>query len=94
MFEHYISAISEKNDQLAEFLFRRFRPEMKVAMEAWLATQPLKNPSAPPAPFTVIDVAPTVLEAAGIPEPTVVNKCEGPFVSLKVTTLGYQSFVA
>jgi hypothetical protein len=34
MFEHYISAISEKNDQLAEFLFRRFRPEMKVAMEA------------------------------------------------------------
>src|SRR5215216_3074336 len=43
MFERYVSALSEQNHQLAEFLLRRFRPEMKVAVEAWLATQPLQN---------------------------------------------------
>lgn len=27
---------------------RRFRPEFKVAFDAWLATNPAKNPGAPP----------------------------------------------
>lgn len=57
MFERYVSAISEKNQQLTEFLFRRFRPEMKVAVEAWLATRPLQNPSAPLTPFTMDEYA-------------------------------------
>ena len=55
LFERYASAISEKNDQLTEFLSRRFRPEMKVAMEAWLATKPLQNPAAPLTPFTMTE---------------------------------------
>ena len=33
------------------FPFQRFRPEFKVATEAWLKTRPLKNPSAPSSPF-------------------------------------------
>ena len=51
LFERYLSALSEKDQRMANFLFDRFRPEFKVAAEAWLATNPLKNPSAPPGPF-------------------------------------------
>ena len=29
---------------------RRFRPEFKLAFDAWLATNPAKNPGAPPGP--------------------------------------------
>jgi hypothetical protein len=64
MFERYVSALSEKNHQLAEFLFQRFRPEMKVAVEAWLATQPLKNPSAPLTPFTMAEYSLVVAKEA------------------------------
>jgi hypothetical protein len=64
IFERYVSAISEKNDQLAEFLFRRFRPEMKVAVEAWLATKPLQNPSAPLTPFTMAEYSLAVAKEA------------------------------
>ncbi len=41
----------EKFVHAADFLFQRFRPEFKVATEAWLKTRPLKNPSAPSSPF-------------------------------------------
>ena len=51
LFQAYIRAVSENNQSLADFLFQRFRPEFKVATEAWLATRPLKNPAAPSSPF-------------------------------------------
>jgi len=51
LFEAYLRALTENNQRLAEFLFQRFRPEFKVATEAWLKTRPLKNPSAPSSPF-------------------------------------------
>jgi hypothetical protein len=35
------------------FLFTRFRPEFRVAMDAWLATRPLTNPDAPATPFAM-----------------------------------------
>lgn len=53
LFERYVSALSENNQQLAQFLFQRFRPEFKIAAEAWLTTKPLKNPSAPRTPFVM-----------------------------------------
>lgn len=53
MFVQYAAARSTGNDQLADFLFERFRPELKTATEAWLATDPLENPSAPPSPFAM-----------------------------------------
>ena len=53
LFEAYLRALTEDNQRLAEFLFHRFRPEFKVAAEAWLATRPLKNPSAPSSPFVM-----------------------------------------
>jgi hypothetical protein len=37
----------------AAFYFRRFRPEFKPAVEAWIATRPLKNPNAPLTPFAM-----------------------------------------
>jgi hypothetical protein len=33
------------------FLFARFRPEFRTAVDAWLATAPLTNPKAAPTPF-------------------------------------------
>jgi hypothetical protein len=38
-------------DTLSGFLFERFRDEFKPAVDAWLATDPLNNPDAPPTPF-------------------------------------------
>ena len=35
------------------FLYQRFRPELRTAFDAWLATNPRANPSAPPTPFAM-----------------------------------------
>ncbi|MCB1247747.1 MAG: hypothetical protein KDB69_10805 [Acidimicrobiia bacterium] len=35
------------------FLYTRFRPEFRPAVEAWLATDPVGNPDAPPTPFAM-----------------------------------------
>jgi hypothetical protein len=35
------------------FLFLRFRPEFRAAVEAWVATRPLRNPDAPATPFAM-----------------------------------------
>ena len=37
------------------FLYERFRPEFRTAFDAWLATSPRGNPSAPPTPFAMSD---------------------------------------
>jgi hypothetical protein len=38
---------------VADFYVDRFRPEFATAFDAWLATDPLTNPSAPPTPFAM-----------------------------------------
>jgi hypothetical protein len=38
---------------LADFYSRRFRTEFKPAVEAWVATRPLKNAHAPLTPFAM-----------------------------------------
>ena len=38
---------------LSGFLYERFRPEFKVAVDAWVATGPRVNPDAPPTPFAM-----------------------------------------
>lgn len=38
-------------DAVSGFLFERFRPEFRPAVNAWLATHPLSNSSAPATPF-------------------------------------------
>lgn len=38
---------------LSAFYFERMRPEFQPALEAWLETDPLNNPDAPPTPFAM-----------------------------------------
>jgi hypothetical protein len=49
-FDAWLVAAQGNNTDLANFLERRFRPEYKVPFDAWLATDPLHDPSAPPGP--------------------------------------------
>ena len=51
LFVNYLNALNEKNQQFAEFLRQKFRPELQKATEAWLAMNPLQNPNAPASPF-------------------------------------------
>ncbi|MBK7973206.1 MAG: hypothetical protein IPK07_07995 [Deltaproteobacteria bacterium] len=51
MFTQFVSATMQGQDQIAKFYRDRFRPETKVALEAWLATNPFEDPTAPPSPF-------------------------------------------
>ena len=53
MFMQYMNAVYQNDTKLAEFYLKRFRPEMKVAVEAWLATNPMENPKAPLHPFVM-----------------------------------------
>ena len=39
--------------QFAQFIYRRLGPNMRPAMDAWLATDPLTNPKAPTSPFVM-----------------------------------------
>jgi ABC-type multidrug transport system fused ATPase/permease subunit len=55
MFIAYMEARFEQNNAMETFLFQRFRPEMKPAVEAWLELDPLKNPAAPPSPFPMAE---------------------------------------
>ena len=52
-FIEYINAVHYKNQELSDFYFERFRPEIKTAVQAWLETDPLKNPNAPATPFAM-----------------------------------------
>jgi hypothetical protein len=62
MFLQYISAVSSHQQQLADFILQRFRPEMKTAVNAWRVTQPLKNPDAPPSPFAMKEYSLSTLQ--------------------------------
>lgn len=52
-FIQWVNAYQSKNTQLADFYFKRFRPEFKPAVNAWIASRPLKNPKAAPTPFVL-----------------------------------------
>jgi len=60
VFEQWVDAYATNNTMLTDFYFARFRPEFKPAVEAWIATMPLKNPDAPLTPFVMPEY---VLEA-------------------------------
>jgi hypothetical protein len=52
-FSSWADAYAHKDRALADFYFRRFRKEFKPAVEAWIATRPLRNPNAPLTPFVM-----------------------------------------
>jgi hypothetical protein len=53
LFLHYIDAVDAHDQRKAQFIYRRLPREMKPAMDAWLATNPLVNPRAPTSPFVM-----------------------------------------
>jgi hypothetical protein len=53
MFLQYVSAIAAGRTDEQQFIYQRFRPEMKRAVDAWLVTKPRKNPAAPSSPFVM-----------------------------------------
>lgn len=60
----WMQAKFDGNDRVEKFLFDRFRPEMKSAVEAWLKTDPFNNPAAPQGPLKMADyVQPELAEA-------------------------------
>jgi hypothetical protein len=64
MFINYMQAKNEGNERQEKFLFQRFRPEMKKALEAWLKTDPFGNPQAPLGPFKMAEYDQQELEEA------------------------------
>jgi hypothetical protein len=52
-FSQWVDAYARNESFLADFYFKRFRKEFKPAVNAWLATRPLRNPEAPLTPFAM-----------------------------------------
>jgi hypothetical protein len=53
LFVQYYAARERGDTKMADELLRRFRPQLKQAVEAWLATRPFENPQAPSGPFVM-----------------------------------------
>ena len=53
LFTQWVNAYARDERELADFYDKRFRPEFRPAFEAWVATRPRKNPSAPLSPFAM-----------------------------------------
>jgi hypothetical protein len=53
LFTQWVDAYARNETELATFYDKRFRPEFKPAFDAWVATKPRKNPSAPLSPFAM-----------------------------------------
>lgn len=53
LFLQYIDAVDADNARKAQFIYHRLRPEMRPAMQAWLAARPLANANAPSSPFVM-----------------------------------------
>jgi hypothetical protein len=52
-FTQWVNAYARQESMLADFYFERFRKEFRPAVNAWLATRPLRNPDAPLTPFAM-----------------------------------------
>lgn len=53
LFLNYAAAKEADAPRRAEFLYKRMPPEMRKALDEWLATNPLSNPRAPSSPFVM-----------------------------------------
>lgn len=65
MFISYMQAKHEGNERQEKFLFNRFRPEVRKAIDAWLKTDPFNSPAAPPSPFKMAEYVQPELAEAG-----------------------------
>ncbi|MET1010005.1 MAG: hypothetical protein ABWY96_08145 [Gaiellaceae bacterium] len=60
-FNAWFDAYLTEDQQAIEVAERRFRPEFRVAFDAWIATDPFENPDAPPGPQAMPEYMPTGL---------------------------------
>jgi hypothetical protein len=60
----WIRAHDAKNQPLADAYRDRLSPEFRVAFDAWLKTEPLTNPDAPPGPTAMPEYRNALLEKA------------------------------
>ena len=52
-FIEYVNALNNDDKSLSDFYYQRFREDFKPAVNAWLETNPLENPDAPPHPLVM-----------------------------------------
>ena len=52
-FVQWVDAYVANDPRLQDFYLTRFRPEFRTAFDAWIATKPFEDPSAPLTPFAV-----------------------------------------
>jgi len=52
-FVQWVDAYALEQTELADFYFKRFRAELRPAVDAWIATRPLQNADAPLTPFAM-----------------------------------------
>jgi len=57
-FIQWVDAYALKRTELSDFYFKRFRKEFTPAVNAWVATRPLKNANAPATPFAMPEYRP------------------------------------
>ena len=53
VFTSYVEAVAAERGEQQRFIEGRFRDEFRPAFDAWVATRPRFNPSAPPTPFAM-----------------------------------------
>ena len=64
VFLRWVEAYAQGDTRYATFLRERFRPEFRPAFEAWLASRPLKNPSAASTPFALPEYRVALLDSS------------------------------
>jgi hypothetical protein len=64
LFSNFINAYAADDEELATFYYERFRPEARLAVDAWLATEPRNNLEAPPSPFQMPEYRVSLAEQA------------------------------
>ena len=67
----WTGAYAANNTTLSDFYFKRFRAEFKPAVDAWVATKPLKNRAAPLTPFTMPQYQLAELHPSVVPLPRI-----------------------
>ena len=68
LFAEYINSRAVSNETLARFYSDRFRPEARTAFDAWMATKPFENATAPPHPCVTNFYHPRLLVDAQLAE--------------------------
>lgn len=53
VFTQWVDAYARGETEIADFYSKRFRDEFRPAFDAWVATKPRQNPSAPLTPFAM-----------------------------------------